>query len=603
MYQQIQLEIDYEFNEFLNKTLRIDNDKLPYFYWTNSFFERVGGLAFKYFYLSDEDKNTINDFGKQYFNDNDVYFEVNRNSHRNDLLINKIGSIFEGADKVGQKGKYEYVKEYIFWKILVSIKDKGDDIAQNIIECQKKNFLTTYLKYLFENGIKPLDNILIQYCRYTETSKGENELKKINLIDEQSKLNDSQKKNEELEYRISKLYILKEIESKLYFIFSKEFANEKEELRELLDIMGLDNTGYMYRGQACSYWELDASIRRSYKLINNEIDMYYDILSLKPDAFVNDNSIYERLITMQHFGMPTRLMDVTRNPLVAIFFACNNLQEVQNDGVVFLFNPDKNNILNFEDNDLNEGLKSFYNKNKKETNGSNQLLESVHFIKGVAKNQRINNQSGDFIFVGNGENIKTELKSLPTEIIVIDAPTKKVLLEQLESLNIHGGSVYPDLSHMSNYVKNKYAETSKQQGVKALNDTDLKLYSGANKKPSRDRSKESRNTRENVNYNFFSHISEEPKEKPIRNLTSDFSPSEFWSVERLKTLNDFASKKKMDVNLLKQKIDDYLYSGMETILYQNLKEVFTEKQKFADFVKIKEHSINEILELIDILKK
>ena len=173
----------------------------------------------------------------------------------------------------------------------------------------------------------------------------------------------------------------------------------------------------------------------------------------------------------------------------------------------------------------------------------------------------------------------------------------------MESLNIHGGSVYPDLSHMSNYVKNKYAETSKQQGVKALNDTDLKLYSGANKKPSRDRSKESRNTRENVNYNFFSHISEEPKEKPIRNLTSDFSPSEFWSVERLKTLNDFASKKKMDVNLLKQKIDDYLYSGMETILYQNLKEVFTEKQKFADFVKIKEHSINEILELIDILKK
>ena len=200
-------------------------------------------------------------------------------------------------------------------------------------------------------------------------------------------------------------------------------------------------------------------------------------------------------------------------------------------------------------------------------------------------------------------NIKTNLKSLPTEIIVIDAPTKKILLEQLESLNIHGGSVYPDLSHMSNYVKNKYAETSKQQGVKALNDTDLKLYSGANKKSSRDRSTESRNTMGNINYNFFSLASKEPKEKSIRNLTSDFNSSEFWSVKRLKILNDFASKKKMNENLLKRKVDDYLYSGKETILYQNLKKVFPENLKFADFVKIKERSIDEILELIDILKK
>ena len=45
--------------------------------------------------------------------------------------------------------------------------------------------------------------------------------------------------------------------------------------------------------------------------------------------------------------------------------------------------------------------------------------------------------------------------------IIIDSKTKEVLIEQLASLNIHGGAVYPDLTHMSNYISEKYKkETS-----------------------------------------------------------------------------------------------------------------------------------------------
>lgn len=91
------------------------------------------------------------------------------------------------------------------------------------------------------------------------------------------------------------------------------------------------------------------------------------------------------------------------------------------------------------------------------------FLAGIWFIKGVAKNQRVNNQSGDFIFVGRGQNVFKELFELPEKFIIVDAESKKVLLEQLESLNIHGGAVYPDLAHMSNYIKNKYISRNKIQ--------------------------------------------------------------------------------------------------------------------------------------------
>lgn len=165
---------------------------------------------------------------------------------------------------------------------------------------------------------------------------------------------------------------------------------------------------------------------------------------------------------MQHYGMPTRLLDVTRNPLVSIFFACNNLERKENDGVIFTFKPEKKSeFLNFEDKKLEDLTILFNYSNSKETEESKEFLAKIWFIKGVAKNQRINNQSGDFIFVGNGDDVKQKLHQLPKMTIVIDSKSKEVLIEQLESLNIHGGAVYPDLTHMSNYIREKYLNDNK----------------------------------------------------------------------------------------------------------------------------------------------
>lgn len=379
-------------------------------------------------------------------------------------------------------------------------------------------------------------------------------------------------------------------------------GEEKEELRQLLDLMGRKEAGKFYRGQACASWKLNASITREPKYLDHEAEMYYEILSIKPDAFLNDRSVYERLITMQHFGMPTRLLDITRNPLVAIFFACNNQQEMEKDGVVFTFSPHKNEFLNFEDDRLNRLSELYSNPiGNSKSNGTEDFLEKVWFIKGVAKNARISNQSGDFIFVGKGGDISRKLHDLPSFYIVIDAPTKKVLLEQLDSLNIHGGSVYPDLGHISNYIGQKYKRNSEP----LIDLVDQEVESSNSNKSLEDYFQEllknppeiSEEKRRQYEEQFNNIIRKNPPQKPTNNINMD----EFWSEGVLNQVDKFANDENLNASLLKSIIEDYLFTG-KVPLRDNVDRAMHQKLRLKERYKIDE-LINKIVHFVDELKK
>ncbi len=87
-----------------------------------------------------------------------------------------------------------------------------------------------------------------------------------------------------------------------------------------------ENKGYevFYRGHADVSWDLKASIFRSDKGIKNEHLLFRDMVAHEPQDFSQCKSALDYLVQMQHYGLPTRLLDVTTNPLVALYFACQS---------------------------------------------------------------------------------------------------------------------------------------------------------------------------------------------------------------------------------------------------------------------------------------
>lgn len=67
-----------------------------------------------------------------------------------------------------------------------------------------------------------------------------------------------------------------------------------------------------------------------------------------PEEFVGLRSNFEVLSKMQHFEFPTRLLDLTENPLVALYFAISTNQ--RKDGSVIAFKINKE-IVKYYDSD------------------------------------------------------------------------------------------------------------------------------------------------------------------------------------------------------------------------------------------------------------
>ena len=89
-----------------------------------------------------------------------------------------------------------------------------------------------------------------------------------------------------------------------------------------------------FRGEPKCGWELRPSVMRDH-LRAHESAMLRDVTSRCPEEFTGISSALDRWVTAQHHGLRTRFLDVTRNPLVALFHACTDL--TAEDGRLHVF--------------------------------------------------------------------------------------------------------------------------------------------------------------------------------------------------------------------------------------------------------------------------
>lgn len=92
--------------------------------------------------------------------------------------------------------------------------------------------------------------------------------------------------------------------------------------------VGLDDFT-CFRGQSSVAWPLEPAILRKENIgiLKNEKRSIRDLISIHPQEFAYDQTMFDKLVRMQHYGLPTRLLDVTRNPLVALYFSSESLSE------------------------------------------------------------------------------------------------------------------------------------------------------------------------------------------------------------------------------------------------------------------------------------
>jgi len=210
-----------------------------------------------------------------------------------------------------------------------------------------------------------------------------------------------------------------------------------------------------FRGQADAKYSLLPSLFRTEKGREVEKAMFfkYRQLSRKLPTVYNETSAWDDLFYMQHYSIPTRLLDWSENLGIALFFATYGCK-AETDVGLYLLNPHKLNkksslqgIPIIPDDVM--GLEYMENY-------LNNTSITPHFpiaIKPYFTNDRLNAQRGMFTIHGNNlENIENSCSEAVVKIIIKHKAIEEIK-DNLHIFGINESTVFPDMQGVAYHVR------------------------------------------------------------------------------------------------------------------------------------------------------
>lgn len=232
-------------------------------------------------------------------------------------------------------------------------------------------------------------------------------------------------------------------------------------VNELSKVHGLK---LWYRGEEDATLSLIPSIQRNQRRIEVERYITNDFYIKAKQIMTNppEKHNYAAWVAiMQHYGLPTRMLDWSRSPLIASFFATETYkQKPDTDACVWVLSPMSLNEMqgfgnciypNDADTTQEMLLPAF-----KHNHHNHELDDRILACSSTDNNLRMYSQQANFTVHNSLRRLEDICDEQTLYKIIIPRDRKQYFIKSLRVFGITEASIYPDLDHISRDLKYNY---------------------------------------------------------------------------------------------------------------------------------------------------